>query len=40
MIVNGGPHYSLSPVVSISVLSEDQFETVQLWQKLLADGGE
>ncbi len=40
MIVNGGPHYTLSPAVSISVLTEDQFETDQLWHKLLADGGE
>ena len=39
-IVNGGPHDALSPAVSISVLTEDQFETDQLWQKLLADGGE
>lgn len=29
-IVNGSPHYSQSPAVSISVLTEDQFETDQL----------
>ncbi|WP_425410978.1 VOC family protein [Hyphococcus sp.] len=39
-ILNGGPHYKLSPAASISVLTEDQNETDRLWSALLADGGE
>lgn len=39
-ILNGGPHYQLSPAASISVLTEDQAETDRLWDALTADGGE
>jgi predicted 3-demethylubiquinone-9 3-methyltransferase (glyoxalase superfamily) len=39
MILNGGPHYEPSPAASISVLTKDQAETDELWQKLTADGG-
>lgn len=39
-IINGGPHYKLSPAASISVLTEDQTETDRLWNALVADGGE
>jgi predicted 3-demethylubiquinone-9 3-methyltransferase (glyoxalase superfamily) len=39
-ILNGGPHYKLSPAASISVLTDDQEETDRLWNALLADGGE
>lgn len=39
MILNGGPHYVLSPAASISVMTADQAETDRLWQALLADGG-
>lgn len=37
--LNGGPHYSLSPAVSISVATQDQAETDRLWEALLQDGG-
>ena len=39
MILNGGPHFNHSPAASISVLTKDQEETDQLWDKLLANGG-
>lgn len=39
-ILNGGPHYTLTPAASISVLTEDQAETDRLWQALTANGGE
>jgi len=39
-ILNGGPHYKLTPAASVSVLTEDQAETDRLWDALLADGGE
>jgi predicted 3-demethylubiquinone-9 3-methyltransferase (glyoxalase superfamily) len=39
-IINGGPHFKLSPAASISVLMEDQAETDRLWSALLANGGE
>ncbi len=39
-ILNGGPHYKLTPAASISVLTEDQEETDRLWNALLANGGE
>lgn len=38
-ILNGGPHYKLSPAASISVLTETQEETDRLWNALIADGG-
>jgi predicted 3-demethylubiquinone-9 3-methyltransferase (glyoxalase superfamily) len=37
--LNGGPHFQLDEAVSISVRTEDQAETDQLWDALLADGG-
>lgn len=39
-ILNGGPHYQLTPAASISVLTDDQAETDRLWHALTADGGE
>ena len=39
MILNGGPHYQLTPAASISVLTTDQAETDRLWAALTADGG-
>ena len=39
MVVIGGPHYKLSPAVSISVITEDQAETDRLWSELLSNGG-
>jgi predicted 3-demethylubiquinone-9 3-methyltransferase (glyoxalase superfamily) len=39
MILNGGPHYRLSPAVSLFVTCETQLEIDDLWQKLTADGG-
>lgn len=39
MILNGGPYYTLSPCVSISVLTEDQEETDRLWEALTSNGG-
>jgi predicted 3-demethylubiquinone-9 3-methyltransferase (glyoxalase superfamily) len=37
--LNGGPHFTLDEVVSISVMTEDQAETDRLWAALTADGG-
>ncbi len=37
--LNGGPHFTLSEAVSISVKTEDQAETDRLWAALTADGG-
>lgn len=37
--INGGPHYKLSPAVSISVECADQAEVDRLWDALLAGGG-
>ena len=36
---NGGPHYQLTPAVSIFVSVETQAEVDELWGKLLAGGG-
>ena len=36
---NGGPHYKLTPAVSIFVSVETQSEVDELWEKLLAGGG-
>ena len=36
---NGGPHYALTPAVSLFIDCEDQAEVDSLWEKLLADGG-
>lgn len=38
-ILNGGPHYKLSPAASISVTTEDQAETDRLWNALTENGG-
>ncbi|AUH34561.1 VOC family protein [Paracoccus tegillarcae] len=40
MILNGGPHFTLSPAASIMVLTDDQAETDRLWDALTADGGQ
>lgn len=40
MILTAGPHYKLTPAVSISVLTDSQAETDRLWAALTADGGE
>lgn len=40
MMLNGGPPCSHSMAASISVLTKDQAETDELWEALLADGGE
>ena len=39
-ILNGGPEFSQSPAVSISVVTEDQAETDRLWNALTESGGE
>jgi predicted 3-demethylubiquinone-9 3-methyltransferase (glyoxalase superfamily) len=39
MILTAGPHYTLSPAASISVLTKDQNETDHLWSALIAQGG-
>ena len=39
MILNGGPHYHLSPAASLFVSCEDQAEVDFLWDRL-CDGGE
>lgn len=39
MILTAGPMYPQTPAASISVLTEDQAETDDLWTKLTADGG-
>ncbi len=39
-ILTAGPHYTLSPAASISVLTEDQAETDRLWEALSEDGAE
>ena len=39
-IINGGPHYKLSPAVSLLVNCVDQDEVDRLWEGLTADGGE
>ena len=39
-LLNGGPHYQLSPAFSLSVDCADQDEVDRYWEALLADGGE
>lgn len=40
MLLDGGPHYAFTPAISFFVNCETQEEVDDLWQKLLADGGE
>lgn len=37
--LNGGPHYSFTPAISLSVACPDQPEVDRLWAALTADGG-
>jgi len=37
--INGGPHYTLTPAVSLVVSCETQDEIDHYWDALLADGG-
>ena len=39
LAMNGGPHYRLTPAVSISVHVDTQDEVDRLWTALLAEGG-
>lgn len=39
MALNGGPHYTLSPAVSLFASCSGQAEVDELWEKLLANGG-
>jgi len=40
MLLNGGPHFKLTPAFSLSVSTEDQTETDYYWNALLEGGGE
>ncbi|MGE0788621.1 MAG: VOC family protein [Sandaracinaceae bacterium] len=40
MILQAGPHFTLSPAASIMVVTPNQKETDRLWDALTADGGE
>ena len=40
MLLNGGPHYKLTPAFSLSVSTEDQAETDYCWHALLEGGGQ
>jgi predicted 3-demethylubiquinone-9 3-methyltransferase (glyoxalase superfamily) len=39
MILNGGPHYKLSPAFSLVVNCETQEEVDHYWDTLISDGG-
>jgi predicted 3-demethylubiquinone-9 3-methyltransferase (glyoxalase superfamily) len=39
MVLNGGPHFKLTPAFSLFVLCETQGEIDELWDKFLAGGG-
>jgi predicted 3-demethylubiquinone-9 3-methyltransferase (glyoxalase superfamily) len=39
MVLNGGPHYKLTPAFSMLVNCESQEEVDYLWEKLTSDGG-
>src|SRR5579864_7503594 len=38
MALNGGPHYSFTPAISMFVRCETQDEVDELWEKLTAGG--
>lgn len=38
--LNGGPQFKFTPAISFFVNCKDQAEVDQLWDKLIADGGE
>jgi predicted 3-demethylubiquinone-9 3-methyltransferase (glyoxalase superfamily) len=38
MALNGGPHYSFTPAISLFVNCETEKEVDELWDKLLAGG--
>ncbi|PGH03330.1 hypothetical protein AJ79_07408 [Helicocarpus griseus UAMH5409] len=38
-IINGGPHFTLSPAMSLFTTCEDQEEIDRLWAALTSDGG-
>ena len=40
VLFNGGAHFQLSPAFSMYINCESQQEIDDLWEKLLADGGE
>ena len=40
MALNGGPHYSFTPAISLFVSCETQAEVDELWEKLISGGGE
>jgi len=40
MALNGGPHFSLTPAISLYVNCESQQEVDELWDKLIAGGGQ
>lgn len=40
MALNGGPHYAFTPAISLLVNCESQAEVDELWDKLLAGGGQ
>ncbi len=39
-IINGGPHFKLSPAMSLHVKCVNQEEVDRLWERLTSDGGE
>ncbi|MCY4530200.1 MAG: VOC family protein [Chloroflexi bacterium] len=39
-IINGGPHFTHSPAMSLAVNCVDQNEVDALWERLTSDGGE
>ena len=39
-IINGGPHFTHSPAMSLAVSCVDQDEVDALWERLTSDGGE
>ena len=39
-IINGGPHFTHSPAMSLAVNCVDQDEVDRLWERLTSEGGE